>query len=417
MSVRGQMPGMRHGIPVLLLFASLALHTNLAHAGTADDSAELELAVGETTVMPRPHVQRVIVGRSDVLNASVLANGDVVVVARGAGRSSLSVLGADGRAERWNVHVASFDMPRLLKEVETFIGNMSNVTVRALADKVVVDGSDMSEAQLFRLNELAKQYPQVVNLTAFHKDRAWEKMILIDVHVVEVARNRTRDFGIRWQNTLPGPQVEPFKGRIGLVSSIESTISLLESEGEAVVLADPQLTARSGKPASFLVGGEIPYQAINQNGSSQITFKKFGVELEVTPIAMDSGAIVSSVRAMVSEPDASLNPLSGVPGLRSREANTWFNVKSGETMVIAGLLQRNKSATTDRVPGIGRVPILGHLFRGRKAEHRETELVIFVTARTVEPADPKLSAQAEAARRAASAAIDAALPVAPQESP
>lgn len=396
---------------------ALACAASLAHAETPAGGGELELSVGETTVMPRPNVKRVVVGRSDVLNAQVLGNGDVVVVARGPGLSSLSVLDAAGRVERWSVHVAPLDMQRLSKEVESFLGAMPNVTVRTLGDKIIVDGSDVSEAQLFKLSELAKQYPQVINLAAYQKDRAWEKMILIDVQVIEVARNRTRDFGIRWQNTLPGPQVEPFKGRIGVASSIESTISLLESEGEAVVLADPQLAARSGKKASFLVGGEIPYQAINQNGSSQITFKKFGVELEVTPIAMDSGAIVSSVRAMVSEPDASLNPLSGVPGLRSREADTWFNVKSGETMVIAGLLQKNETATTDRVPGIGRVPILGRLFRGRKAEHRATELVIFVTARTVEPTESKSWAQAEATRRAASDAMDAALPLAPKESP
>lgn len=403
---------------------ALLLAASVGHAAVPEGNGDLELAVGETTVMPRPQVKRVIVGRSDVLNASVLANGDVVVVARGAGVSSLSLLDAGGQVERWNVHVAPFDMQRLVREVESFIGSMPNVTVRALSDKVVVDGTDVSEAQLFRLNELAKQYPQVVNLTAFQKDRAWEKMILIDVQVIEVARNRTRDFGIRWQNTLPGPRVEPFKGRIGLVSAIESTISLLESQGEAVVLADPTLAARSGKKASFLVGGEIPFQAINQNGSAQITFKKFGVELEVTPIAMDSGAIVSSVRAMVSEPDASLNPLSGIPGLRSREADTWFNVKSGETMVIAGLLQRNNNDTRDRVPGIGRVPILGHLFKGRRAAHRETELVIFVTARTVEPADAKLSQRGQAVRQAASEALggalpaaDSAQPVAPESSP
>lgn len=392
------------------LAGALLLAASIVRAAVPETGGELELALGETTVMPRPQVKRVIVGRSDVLNASVLANGDVVVIARGAGVSSLSLLDAGGQVERWSVHVAPQDMQRLVREVESFIGPMPNVTVRALSDKVVVDGTDVSEAQLFRLNELAKQYPQVVNLTAFQKDRAWEKMILIDVQVIEVARNRTRDFGIRWQNTLPGPRVEPFKGRIGLVSAIESTISLLESQGDAVVLADPTLAARSGKKASFLVGGEIPFQAINQNGSAQITFKKFGVELEVTPIAMDSGTIFSSVRAMVSEPDASLNPLSGIPGLRSREAETWFNVKSGETMVIAGLLQRNKADTTDRVPGIGRVPILGHLFKGRKKAQRETELVIFVTARTVEPGDAKLSERGKAIQETASEALGDPMP-------
>jgi pilus assembly protein CpaC len=362
--------------------------------------------------MPRPMVRRVIVGRSSILHASAMTNGDVVLVARSPGHTSLSLLDANGTAERWAIRVMPVDMQRLTQEIKEFIGQMPNVSVRALGDKIIVDGTDLSESQLFKIAELAKNYSQVVNLAAFQKDRAWERMVLIDVRVVEMARSRTRDLGIRWETTLPGPQVEPFKGRIGVASSIASTISLLENEGDAVVLADPQLTARSGKKASFLVGGEIPYQAINQDGSAQVTFKKFGVELEVTPIAMESGAIVSSVRAMVSEPDASLNPLSGVPGLRSREAETWFNVKSGETMVIAGLLQKDATTTSDRVPGASRVPILGHLFRGKRAQRRDTELVIFVTARAVESGDPQQTAKGAAVQQHADQALDAALPLA-----
>jgi pilus assembly protein CpaC len=395
-------------------FLALLLCGAACHAGSDPSpvpGGELELYVGETSVMPRPSVRRVIVGRSSILHASAMANGDVVLVARSPGHTSLSLLDANGMAERWSVRVMPVDMQRLAREIETFVDQMPNVSVRTLGDKIIVDGSDLSESQLFKLAELARHYPQVVNLAAFQKDRAWERMVLIDVQVAEVARNRTRDLGVRWESTLPGPQVEPFKGRIGVASSIGSTISLLESEGDAVVLADPQLTARSGKKASFLVGGEIPYQAINQDGSAQVTFKKFGVELEVTPIAMESGAIVSSVRAMVSEPDATLNPLSGVPGLRSREAETWFNVKSGETMVIAGLLQRNGSSTSDRVPGVSRVPILGHLFRGKRSQRRDTELVIFVTARTVEPSDQKQAGRGEAVRQHATRTLDAGLPL------
>ncbi len=385
---------------VMLVLLLWAVHSPAQgdEAPTPSPAGELELFVGETSVMPRPTVQRVIVGRSNILTASVLATGDVVLVARSPGHTSLSMLDANGKAERWSIRVVPVDMQHLAREISGFLGQMPNVSVRVLGDKVIVDGTDLSESQLFKLGTLEKHYPQVVNLAAFQKDRAWEKMVLVDVRVVEIARNRTRDLGIRWEPTLPGPQVEPFKGRIGVASSIGSTISLLETEGDAVVLADPQLSARSGKKASFLVGGEIPYQAINQDGSAQVTFKKFGVEVDVTPVAMESGSIVSSVRAMVSEPDASLNPLSGVPGLRSREAETWFNVKSGQTMVIAGLLQRNESTTNDRVPGAARIPILGHLFKGRRTQRRATELVILVTARTVEAADPQLLQSSEELR-------------------
>ncbi len=392
--------------------------TSVQVPATQETVNSLELFLGETTTLTRSSVKRVIVGKSEVLSATALPNGDVVLAPRGAGRTSLEILNTSGTRERWVVRVLPVDTARIAAEIQGFLGQMSNVNVRTIAEKVIVDGVDLSELQLFKIAELAKSYPQVVNLTAFQKDRAWEKMVLIDVQVVEVARNHTRDFGIRWESSFEGPHVQPFKGRIGLASGIDSTIAILESQGEAIVLADPQLATRSGKKASFLSGGEIPYQAINQDGSAQITFKKFGVELEVTPLATDSGSILSSVRAMVSEPDASINPLSGVPGLRSREADTWFNVKSGETMVIAGLLQHNSGKSSDQVPHLGSIPVLGHLFKAKKNDHRETELVIFLTARTVEPGDSSLARVQEIVRRDAEQSLSESIPVPmPEDAP
>jgi pilus assembly protein CpaC len=120
---------------------------------------------------------------------------------------------------------------------------------------------------------------------------------------------------------------------------------------------------------------------------------------------LSTGAIHSFVRAKVSEPDASLNPLAGVPGLRSREAETWFNVHSGESMVIAGLLQRQKGSSQDAVPGLGHLPILGNLFRAHRRDDRATELFIVVTPRIVDTDDPVLAK----ARQRLESEIDGAL--------
>jgi pilus assembly protein CpaC len=425
--------------PLLLwpVFAgALQADRQKAHPSAQD----LDLFVGETTVIPRPRATRVLVGHGNIVTAAVLENHDVLLVANTPGSTSLNILTIDGATERWTVRVHQFDMTHVSAEITAFLAGMRNVTTRIVGDKVIVDGEALNEQDLFKLDELAKRYPQIVNLAAFQKDRPWEKMILMDVKVVEIARTRSRDLGIRWQTTAPGPQaglagdlasnslfrvsppvgqpgipnaadfpqrVNPFKGYFGIATAVSSQISLLETAGDAAVLADPQLAARSGKSASFLVGGEIPYQAINQDGSAQVTFKRFGVELEIEPVALSNGAIHSSVRAKVSEPDASLNPLSGVPGLRSREAQTWFNVHSGETMVIAGLLQRQHGRSLDRVPGVGRVPILGALFQGRRRDERATELVIFVTPRIVDAGDQPLAAQRNKLEKSAEQMIGA----------
>ena len=120
------------------------------------------------------------------------------------------------------------------------------------------------------------------------------------------------------------------------MSAISSRLNLLEREGDAIVLATPQLTARSGSSAKFQAGGEIPYSVVNQNGFVTVQFKNFGIILEVKPRADSTGAIRSEILAEVSEPDPSVSSLQGVPGLRTRRTQTEFNVRAGETMVLSG---------------------------------------------------------------------------------
>jgi pilus assembly protein CpaC len=379
--------------------------------------AEIEMFVGETRVLPQPNAGRLAVGNGGVINAAVLDDKEILLIANAPGVSSLHVWTRDGRNSRLRIQVMPGETSRISKEIVEMLAGIPNLTAKPIGDKVVVDGKNLTEEHIFKIEELSKRYPQVVNLTAFQKSRPFEKMVLMDVKVIEIAKNRARDLGIRWNASAAGPQfgvmgdvhtnssfrlpapadsgitfpegqpypVSPFKTYFGIASAITSRIALAESKGEAVTLADPQLAARSGKSATFLVGGEIPYQVIGQNNQTGVVFKKYGVELEIEPTALDSGAIHSRIKAKVSEPDSATNNSVSAPALRSREAETWFNVRAGETMVLAGLLQKRGGETVDQVPGLGSIPILGYLFKGKRKEVTETELMIFVTPTIVDP--------------------------------
>ncbi|MBA3253273.1 MAG: pilus assembly protein N-terminal domain-containing protein [Pseudomonadota bacterium] len=384
--------------------------------------AELELFVGETRVLPSPKVARIAVGNGRVLSASVVDERDILLIANDAGATMIHTWASDGRTRRYNVQVRPADMSRTTREILEFLSGSNNVKARAVGDRVLVEGQNLTDEQLFRIDELAKRYTQIVNFTT---RVGWEKMILMDVKVVEFKKEKLRELGVRWDTgapgfnagvagdiirggfvvnpptgtggiqgveTLPRP-IDPFRWYFGIVSAISSRLNLFEREGDAIVLATPQLTARSGSSAKFQAGGEIPYSVVNQNGFVTVQFKNYGIILEVKPRADSTGAIRSEILAEVSEPDASVSTLQGVPGLRTRRTQTEFNVRAGETMVLSGLLDRRTGATYERVPGLGRIPILGQLFQSKRFADGETELVIFVTPAIVTAQDSPLNAR------------------------
>jgi len=174
----------------------------------------------------------------------------------------------------------------------------------------------------------------------------------------------------------------------GLNLGLSAQLNLLEQAGHASILAEPQLSARNGSKASFLAGGEFPYSVANANGVT-IVFKPYGIKLEISPKVDRNGVIRATIQAEVSSIDASVSSPAG-PALLTRKTDTEFNVRSGETIILSGLLQRNTSTDIDKVPLLGDLPVLGALFRSKRFQNKETELVVFVTPSVVDSASPGL---------------------------
>ncbi len=173
-----------------------------------------------------------------------------------------------------------------------------------------------------------------------------------------------------------------------------STLNLAETDGVVTTLAEPTLTALSGETASFLAGGEFPIPVSQSLGSVTIEYKQYGVGLAFTPIVLADGRISMRVRPEVSQLSQSgsvtLNGYS-VPALTTRRAETTVELGSGQSFMIAGLLQNNNNNSINKAPFLGDLPILGALFRSTKYERQETELVIIVTPYLVRPTSGQLA--------------------------
>ncbi len=188
----------------------------------------------------------------------------------------------------------------------------------------------------------------------------------------------------------PGTTLGALGQFLGL--DIGAALDLGERRGLVTTLAQPNLTALSGETAEFLAGGEFPIPLSQGLGTTTIQYKNFGVSLAYTPIVLANGRISMRVRPEVSELSSqgavTLNGFN-VPALTIRRAETTVELGSGESFMIAGLLQNNAQQTIDQLPGVGDLPILGNLFRSTDFQRNETELVIVVTPYLVQPVNDR----------------------------
>ena len=170
--------------------------------------------------------------------------------------------------------------------------------------------------------------------------------------------------------------------------NLNSLIDALDNHGLVTVLAEPNLTALLGEPASFLAGGEFPVPVPAGNGLVGIDWKKFGVSLDF--VATISGGDRISLHVMPEVSELSTNGAIvidsiSVPSLTERHAETTVELASGQSFAIAGLLQNNVTQNINKFPWLGDIPVLGQLFRSEAFQRNETELVIIVTPYLVHP--------------------------------
>ena len=256
--------------------------------------------------------------------------------------------------------------------------------------------------------ELAANVLQVANQFVDDPTRVVNRMTIaaptqvnLQVRIAEVARNIDRQLGVRWNsvnvtsggltfgfiggNTVPDGYSAGVSGSRGSFN-IDVVLQALSEEGLVTILAEPNLTARSGEPANFLAGGEFPYSTVSSDGTN-IQFKDFGIGLNFTPTVLDGNRISLSVATEVSELDFSNSPT--VPALKTRRAETTVDLASGQSFAIAGLMSNSSSQNTARMPALGTVPVLGALFRSQGFKRGQTELVIIVTPVVVGPTAPR----------------------------
>ena len=303
------------------------------------------------------------------------------------------------------------DISRLLEEVP-------NVSVRDIGGYTVISGEvDDEFDQLIKIVE--KKFPNILNMTRVHEAVAG-KMIYMKVKIMEVNKKVTESLGIKWNNLgVIGPSFEfgvegvrqrgtilnadgtskvftksgnanltTASGYFGIATGVTSLINLSEETGDAVVLAEPQLSTRSGGKAEFLAGGEYPLATTSVSGQTTVEFKQYGIMLNIEPVVDDQGNILAHIETEISTIDDAQS-FGDYKGLLTRKTNTDVSMREKQTLVIAGLVQDLAHKDYDKVKWLGDLPVLGPLFRSKDFKNQKTELVIFVTPYVYDASSPQ----------------------------
>ncbi|MGN6057347.1 MAG: type II and III secretion system protein family protein, partial [Sphingomicrobium sp.] len=284
----------------------------------------------------------------------------------------------------------------------------------------VANPDDVAEAQRLTQAYVGEGTQVVTRLKS-----ATPLQVMLKVRIAEVNRSLLKSMGVNLLSndrtggfkfaigrgnpgTISGPgnatvNINPTGTTLGafghlLGLDILGSLDIAATDGVATILAEPNLTALSGETASFLAGGEFPIPVSQSTGSGNaaitIEYKQYGVGLAFTPIVLSDGRISMRVRPEVSQlDDANGVTLSGtrVPALITRRAETTVELGSGQSFMIAGLLQNTGNNSVDKTPVLGDLPILGALFRSTKFQRQETELVVIVTPYLVRPVSGQLA--------------------------
>ncbi len=372
---------------------------------------KLEMVVNTSRILTLDQkIPQAQVNNRDVLDITPLAPNQIQVSAKKAGVTQVNLW--DDKKQIHTIDVTVIGDARELAALLNSEFPKAAIKVRPIASGALVSGYVDRPEDVDRIKQIAEEYyPKVIlNVTV-----GGVQQVILNVKVMEVSRTKLRtlsfDFsqissgnlntlvrsgisgligGLNNQGQLPLSPNTTFQfGVVSGSSTFQGVLEALCQSDVAKVLSEPKLLASSGRPAFFMVGGEIPYAVSQGLGAVSIEWKNYGTRVDFVPIVLGNGKIRLEVRPEVSEVDTTRSSVQGVPAIKKRWVDTGVELAAGQTFAIAGLVQTRLEARKRGVPWVSDVPYLGVLFRKVSEEKNEVETLILVTPELADPMDPE----------------------------
>ena len=375
---------------------------------------KLMVTVGKSLIIDSPmKIQRISVANGELIEAVAVNPKEVLINGKAAGETSLIVWQEGGNRLLYDLTVRQ--SPLRLDAVRQQLARdfpSEDINVTFENETAFVRGTVKDVVAADRVMSISASLGKVVNLLRVEVPPV-EEQILLRVRFCNVDRSVSSDLGVSFasgagnQSTsigtgqYAGPTIDT-NGTITLSDALSillfrkdlnlaASIKALEAKSMLETLAEPNLLAINGKEASFVAGGEFPFPMVQPgaNGNAiSVSFREFGIRIHFLPRVTPRGTIQLQISPEVSSLDyANAVVIAGttIPALSTRRVNTQVELDSGQSFVIAGLMDNRMTETISKIPGLANIPLLGKLFTSRARSRNNSELLVIVTPEVVRP--------------------------------
>ncbi|HQU44818.1 MAG TPA: pilus assembly protein N-terminal domain-containing protein [Pirellulales bacterium] len=389
----------------------------------------LELTVNTSRILsigkPLPRVQ---VNNPEVAEVTALSATQIQVLSKMPGVTQVNLFDEDDNI--YSVDLIVYPDARELTMLLRTQFPTASLKVVPTATSVIVSGYVDDPSQVQRIVDIASDYaPKVLNNIRV----GGVQQVLLQVKVMEVSRSKLRNMGFDWgslgrpgqgfatngvggllstmqQAASAGSGVLPAATPLGSLAPATGTaqsmtfgvmsgsnqffgvLNLLTQKNVAKVVAEPEFVTVSGRPAQFQVGGQIPIPMSGGLGTQNVQWKPYGTQVDFVPIVLGNGNIRLEVRPLVSELDYSnaitMTGGSTIPAIRQRQVDAGVELRSGQTLALAGLVQVRVETSSNGLAWVSELPLLGIPFRRMSDNYNEVETLIMVTPHLVDAMEP-----------------------------
>lgn len=373
------------------------------------ESLQMVVTTSQYLTFPQPIVTATI-NNPTVLSVQATQKNEVLVSALSPGVTQIDAKGLDDTL--YNIQVTVIADSRELQAILDQHFPKAALKVQPIRDAVIISGQVTSDDHVEQVVTIAEEfYQRVINkieVIGVHT-------VMLQTQIMEVSRTKLRQLGIDWATFFgndyvtsggaglitprPGESFGNFSASpgsnfsVGIIDNSNQfnvVVRSLRQNNLAKVLSDPTVVAIDGRPASFNSGGEFPILVPAGLGQVGVEFREYGTRLDFVAKVKGDGRIWLEVRPTISEIDPGRSVSiegTSVPGIRSRFVDTAVELRAGQTLALAGLLQTRVEAESNGLIGLADIPYLGALFRSNREIQNEVELLIMVTPNFASPMD------------------------------
>lgn len=386
-------------------------------------ASNMTVSVNQSHMIDAAGVNQVAIANPEIADVLVVAPGEVMLIGKKPGTTSLSLWRYGNRID-YTVVVDGSDEGTA--SIVQGVLKYPDVHVSMAGGKIILEGMVENQYERTRAELIASSYGTVTNLLQMRHP----KQVRIESRVIEISTDKVKNLGIAFGNAAGNDSGssggnssvslgtegafgagqshtnkvdagKPFNW-FGSYAEINAQLNALVKKGDAKVLSEPYVIAMSGEKANILIGGEIPVPVNTDDNTVTVEWREYGIRLDIEPTVQQDNSVDSKIQTEVSSLDwsSAVNATSAtgvrIPGLLSRKADSHVVMQPGMTMAIGGLISSTESKSVSKIPLLGDIPILGQFFRNTSKTRERKEILILLTPILVDSDyKPVMSEEAE----------------------